>query len=412
MSDTGRDKPLLDDALQAEIDQALQGMSIEDLMDSEDGGDAARKESRRQRGQGRELRTGLVVSVGRDDIILEFGPKLNGVVPAAQFTEEEMPVVGSRIDVLIDRRDEDEGLLICSRPGTVAKAEWESLERGQVVEARVTGTNKGGLELEVCQHRAFMPAGQVDVRHIPELSVFVGETLVCEVTKIEREGKGNIVLSRREVLERELERLREELVKELAVGQTRDGTVMKLMPFGAFVDIGGMDGLVHISDLSYTRVNSPEDVVKVGDQVKVKVLALDLENNRISLGMKQTGEDPFSTAVSQIAPGADVTGRVTKLMDFGCFVELAPGVEGLIHISELASGRIKRCADVVQVDQVVTVRVLDVDAGKRRISLSLQQAAPSQEQVDEEAAKISEESVEMRRLREKFGSRSLKGGLS
>ena len=409
MADMNRDKPLLDKALEEEIEKALAGMSLGDLADpksSEPG-----RKADRGRNKGRELRTGLVVAITSDDVMLEFGPKLNGIVPRNQFPDDELPDVGSSIEVLVDRRDNDEGLLICSRPGSVTKAEWESLQPGQVVEARVTGTNKGGLELEVCNHRAFMPAGQVDIQHVPDLSVFVGETLVCEVTRIERQGKGNIVLSRRDVLAREREKLRKELAESLKEGQTREGTVVRIMDFGAFVDIGGMDGLVHISDLSYQRVKHPEEVVKVGDKVKVKVLKVDMDNNRVSLGIKQTGEDPFSAAVTKIEPGEEISGRVTKLMDFGCFVEIQPGVEGLIHISELASGRVKHCSDVVKVDQVVKVKVLDVDKQSRRISLSLKQTKPSEQEEEARAEKTMEESSAIRRLREKFGDRPLKGGL-
>lgn len=408
MADQKPDNPLLDKSLQSEIEQALAGMSLDDLYDQAEG---RRSQRRGERAQGRQARNGLVVAIGQDDIILEFGPKLNGVVPRQQFSEEDLPQVGSTIEVLVDRHDRDEGLLICSRPGTVAKAEWESLEVGQLVEARVTGTNKGGLELEVCNHRAFMPASQVDIGHIPDLGVFVGETLTCEVTRIEREGKGNIVLSRRDHLEREREKLRKELVENLQEGQIREGTVTKLMPFGAFVDLGGLDGLVHISDLSYERVRKPEDVVSVGQRVQVQVLKVDLDHNRISLGMKQTADDPFTLAVGSIEPGAEVSGRVTKLMEFGAFVEIQPGVEGLVHISELAEGRVRRTSDIVKEDQIVRVKVLDVDPQSRRISLSLRQTTPTVEEQEAEAEKIREESAEMRRLREKFGGKPLKGGL-
>lgn len=408
MAEQKPDKPLLDQSLQSEIEAALADMSLDDLYDAAEGRQPKRRQERQQ---GRQLRTGLVVAVTHDDVVIEFGPKLNGIVPRQQYGEEGLPVVGEKIEVLVDRRDEEENLLICSRPGSVAKAEWESLEPGQVVEARVTGTNKGGLELEVAHHRAFMPASQVDIGHVPDLGVFVGETLICEVTRIEREGKGNIVLSRRDHLEREREKLRQDLVETLEEGQIREGIVTKLMHFGAFVDLGGLDGLVHISDLAYERVRRPEDVVHVGQKVQVQVLKIDLDNNRISLGMKQTGDDPFTQAVGAIEPGAEVSGRVTKLVDFGAFVEIQPGVEGLIHISELAEGRVKRTGDVVKEDQVVRVKVLDVDPQTRRIALSLRQTAPTEQDQEAAAEKIREETAEMRRLREKFGHKPLKGGL-
>jgi ribosomal protein S1 len=400
------DQPLLDKALQDEIASALEGLSLDDLMNQPAAGQGPTRDT-----QGRQLRSGVVVSVGAEDIMLEFGPKLNGIVPRSHFTDEDLPRVGRPLEVLVDRRDPNEGILICSRPGQVAKAEWEYLEVGQTVEARVTGTNKGGLELEVCNHRAFMPASQVDVRHVEDLNVMVGELLVCEVTKIEREGRGNIVLSRRIALEREMERAREQLKDDLKVGQTREGVVTKIMPFGAFVDIGGMDGLVHISDLSYERVRNAEDVVTVGQKVQVLIMDVDFDKNRISLGMKQLQADPFQEAAVAIAAGSELSGRVTKILDFGVFVELQPGVEGLVHISELAPGRVKSCRDVVEQDQVIKVKVLDVDSDKRRISLSVKQVGPSEEQVEQHAKETRKESAEMRRLREKFGNRGLKGGL-
>jgi len=329
---------------------------------------------------GREQRHGRVVSVGPADIFVEFGPRDLGVLPRLQFKEgEELPVVGGDLEVVVDHRDND-GLLICSRPGAVRKADWELLEAGQVVEARVTGVNKGGLDLEVAGHRAFMPAGQVSFDRIPDLSVLIGEKMTCQVTKVERMGRGNIVLSRRDVLAVERKRLAEDLKKTLQEGQVIEGVVRKIMPFGAFVDLGGVDGLVHVTDLTFDRTGFGEKAVakhvKEGEKVKVQVLKLDWENDRISLGIKQIAGDPFATAVNDISEGAEVTGRVVRIAEFGAFVELAPGVDGLVHISEIDHKRIGRVEDALKQDEIIKAKVLKIDKETRRISLSIRALKP------------------------------------
>lgn len=323
---------------------------------------------------GRERRPGTVVSVGPNDVFVEFGPKELGVLPRVQFTDEDLPKVGQTIEVVVEKFEPAESLFICNRPGMVQKAEWELLEPGQVVEGRVIGVNKGGLELEVAHHAAFLPASQVDTRRIEDLSVFVGEKLKCTVVRVDRTGRGQITLSRREIAAEERKAERERLKETLKVGDVREGVVRKIMPFGAFVDIGGIDGLVHVSDLRHERVEKVEDVVKEGDKVTVKILKLDWETKRHSLGMKQLQEDPWAAAIKDVVEGAIVTGRVTKLAEFGCFVEVAAGVEGLVHISELSWKRVDRTSDVVQPNKVVKVKVLKIDPDSHKISLSLKQA--------------------------------------
>lgn len=335
---------------------------------------------------GREHRTGQVVTVGPTDIFVEFGPKELGIVPRLQFKEEELPKAGDQLELVVDKYEASESIFICSRPGSVQKADWELLEPGQVVEARVTGVATGkdakqvGLELEVAGHRAFMPASQVALDRIEDLSVFVGEKMNASVVRVERFGKGNIVLSRRDVLGAERKRLAEETKKKLVEGQSVEGIVRKIMPFGAFVDIGGVDGLIHISDLSYDKIGFGEKAVerhvKEGQRVSVKVLKVDFENNRISLGLKQVQGDPFATAAEKLAEGAEMTGKVTKLLEFGAFVEVSPGVEGLVHISEIDHKRIGKVEDVLKVDEVVRCKVLKIDAGNRRVSLSIKALKP------------------------------------
>ncbi len=364
----------LDATTQAEIEAAMGELADAGAADEQSKSSKIRG-PRVVRG-GREHRTGTVVSVGATDVFVEFGPKELGVVDTTQFKEDK-PEVGSELEVVIQRYEATESLYVCALPGAVTKAAWEMLEQGQVVEARVTGVNKGGLELEIANHRAFMPAGQVDIGRIDDLSVFVGEKMTCEIQKLDRRGAGNIVLSRREVLQRQRATLAEELKGSLKEGDTVEGTVRKIMPFGAFVDIGGIDGLVHANDLTYERIGHGEKAiekfVKQGDKIKAVILKLDWEANRIGLGMKQLQADPFVAASNEVVEGAEITGKITKIMDFGAFVEVAPGIEGLVHISELDWKRVNEVADVVQENEIVNVKVLSVDPSDRKISLSIKQ---------------------------------------
>lgn len=435
------DAPKLSDEMHAEIEAAMKDMEAagaaqprkprhDDVHPASGSGKPAIRGPRVVQA-GREMRPGRVVSVGPTDVFIEFGPKELGVIPRLQWPEDkDLPEKDAVIEVVVNNRDSD-GLLVCSRPGSIQKADWEFLEPGQTIEARVTGVNKGGLDLEVASHRAFMPAGQVALEHIADLSVFVGEKMTCRVTRVDRSGRGNIVLSRRDILSEQRREQAEKLKSQLAEGQVVEGTVRKIMPFGAFVDLGGIDGLVHVSDLTHDRVGHGEKFVqkyiKEGEKVRVQVLKIDWDAKRLSLGLKQIQHDPFAAAASEIKDGAEVTGRVTKLMEFGAFMELAPGVEGLVHISELAWRRVGKVEEVLKQDEVVKAKVLKVDPESRRISLSIKALQPPPEpaaaprsggkgkgrgerdtRTPEQILKVT---PELRRLREKFGAKSLKGGI-
>ncbi|MFK7960100.1 MAG: 30S ribosomal protein S1 [Phycisphaerales bacterium] len=390
----------MEPGLEAEIAAALGDMSVEDMLDYAD---------RPKRTGDRDTREGTVVRIDREDVMVEFGPKSIGLCPLAHF--EERPVTGTRMSFTVERFDKKDGMLVLSRKGAVRKAEWESLEIGQMVEARCTGTNKGGLEMEVANHRAFMPAGHVDIRHIEDLSVFVGEKIPCEVIELDR-SRGRIVLSRRSFVEAERARTRDELMGSLKEGATVQGTIVSVRDFGAFVDLGGADGLVHISDMAWERVKDPKDVVTVGDNVTVKILKVDTSQDppRIGLGMKQCQEDPFEATAATIEVGGDVTGRVTKLTDFGAFVEIAPGTEGLIHISELSHERVNRVSSVVKEGEVVTAKVVSYDAERRRIGLSLKAAKAKELEDTVDRGKDPELRKMMSQLGSKFGG-DLRGGL-
>lgn len=364
---------------------------------------------------GREYRKGTVVSVGPEAVFLEFGPKELGLLERSALAEAELPSVGSEVEVVVDRFDTTESLYFCSLPGKVQKADWELLEKGQIVEARVTGFNKGGLELEVASHRAFMPASQIDVRRIEDMSPYVDQKLVCKVMRVDRSGRGNITLSRRQVLAGERKEKVKELRESLKEGDEIEGEVRKIMPFGAFVDMGGIDGLLHVSDISHDRAIKVEDKIKEGDTVRVKVLKLDWEHDRHSLGLKQLEPNPYEESLKEINEGDVVTGRVTKLMEFGAFVEVADGVEGLVHISELDWKRVNKTSDVVQPNTTVKVKVLKIDPDERKVSLSIKQAKDRPQQAaprgrrrkgegeadTRKAEEILKETPEFRRLRER-----------
>ncbi len=419
----------LDAQTNAEIEAAMSEMVDAGAADGGGHGVKGRIRGPRVVRGGREHRTGKVVSVGVSDVFIEFGPKELGVVDVAQFKEEK-PKVGDDLEVAVERYDSAESLYICALPGAVQKADWEMLEMGQVVEARVTGVNKGGLELEVANHRAFMPASQVDINHIADLSVFVGEKMTCEVQKIDRRGQGNILLSRRDIIAKERAKAAEGLKEKLKVGDTVEGVVRKIMDFGAFVDIGGVDGLVHINDLSHNRVNhSAKGVaehVTEGQKVTVQILKLDWEANRIGLGLKQLQADPFTAAASEVVEGAQMSGKVTKILEFGAFVEVAPGVEGLVHISELEWRRVNDVHEVLTENEVVQVQVLKVDPEDRKISLSIKQLKERPQQSggggrgkggkggrgrdDRDPAEILKETPQLRRMREQAKKNKPKAG--
>lgn len=407
------DRAALDAELMREIEEALGGMSLEDMVV---GNEKALRASAAVKGE-RTLRKGRIFRVHDGEVFIEFDAKRQGVCPLAQFEEEPKP--GEEHEFIDERFDPFEGLWVVSRPGATHKGELDSLSAGMVVEARCVGMNKGGLDMEVSHHKAFMPAGQVDIRHIEDISVFLGEKFPCKIIELRRE-KGRMVLSRKAVILEERARMRDKVLAELEVGQVRTATITSIQSYGAFADIGGVDGLIHIGDMSHTRIKDASEVVKPGQVVQVKVLKVDREAKpvKIGLGLKQTIADPALTAMEEIQAGGTVTGRVTKLTDFGAFVELAPGVEGLIHVSEVAHERIPTPGKVLSVGEVLQVKVLSVDPGRKRISLSRKQlldrpAMPERAggRDGKPAPALREDDPVMRKLRAKFSGRDLKGGL-
>lgn len=384
MSDVPAGRPTggIDEELQREIDEALGGQNVEALMESSSAQAASAAEGSAAEGAPaapgefhHEIRRGRISAVRGEDVFVDLvgaDGKHQGVVPLSQF--ERAPRLGSIMDFVVERIDDAQGLVFLSREGAISRTTWDQLQKGSIVDARVTATNKGGLELEmVGSIRAFMPASQVDLHHVGELEPFIGQKLEAIVAEIDRRGK-KVLLSRRALLQQRRERAKEKLMAELEEGQLRDGTVSNIVDFGAFVDLGGVDGLVHISDLSYTHVGKPADVVQLGQAVKVKVLKIDQEHGRISLGLKQVAPDPWEGIESRFQVGEQIAARVLRTANFGAFAEVEPGVEALLPLSELSWKRIHSAGEAVQPGQVVHAKVISLDASKKRMSLSVKQA--------------------------------------
>jgi ribosomal protein S1 len=313
--------------------------------------------------------TGTVAKIHRDDVFVDLPGMSQGVVPLRQF--ETPPVEGEQLELVVAKFNADEGLYELSRPHqAVEVGNWEDVQEGQIVDVTVTGSNKGGLECQIAGLRGFIPLGQLSIYRIEHPEDYVGQRLSCVVTEANRDRR-NLVLSHRAVMEREREEKREKLMEELAPGQLREGIVRSIKDFGAFVDLDGVDGLIHISQLSWDRVSHPSEVVEVGQKVKVRVEKFDKDTGKISLSYREVGENPWEKAASKYYVGARVNGTVSRLMDFGAFVKLEPGVEGLVHVSEISYSRVWRPSDVLSEGQEVEVKVLSVDAEKQRISLSM-----------------------------------------
>ncbi len=357
------------------VDAALAGVDVDELY-AQDRTPPAAAPTTVATSNGKQVRRGRVTAMNKDDAFVDFGGKSQGICSMLQFEAE--PKVGEEYDFIVQRYDAAEGMLILARKGaTATNVSWDNLEVGQLVEATVTGVNKGGLELDVKGMRAFMPAGQAAIYHVPNLEEFVGQKFQAEVTQFEPSQK-NMVLSRRNVLEREREELKTKLMTELEEGQIRRGTVRSVMDFGAFVDLGGVDGLLHVSEMSFRRGRqNANEFVKVGDVLDVKVTRIDKDTGKLSLSLKQAlGTDPWADAATKYAPGTEVTGRVVKVESFGAFIEVGEGFEGLLPVSEMSYQRIRHPSDVVKEGDTVRLVVLSIDPAQRRVSFSLKQAGP------------------------------------
>ncbi len=326
-----------------------------------------------------------------DNVFMTFKGQFEGVVPLSQF--KTPPADGQLVEVIVKERNEEYGLYELSIPGAaVAIGDWSDLSEGAIVDARVTGSNTGGLEVSVNNIRGFIPASQIEIFRVENFGEYTNKKLTCVVTEINPQKK-KLVLSHRAITERENEAKRAELLKTLEVGQLRDGTVTKLMDFGAFVDLGGVEGLIHISKLSWDRVTHPKEILKEGESVKVKIERIQADTGKISLSHRDTLEQPWEKIDEKYAVSETVNGTVTKIAQFGAFVKLEPGIEGLVHISEIAHHRVVTVKNYLKEGDQVAVKILSIDPDNQKMSLSVKatQTAPVKaektEQVEDEPAR-------------------------
>ncbi len=358
-----------------------------------------------------DLVSGTIVKVERDEVLLDIGYKSEGVIPARELSirrdanPADVVALGDEVEALVLQKEDKDGRLILSKKRAEYERSWSRIEEkfnaGEVVEGEVIEVVKGGLILDIGL-RGFLPASLVDLRRVKDLASFLGDRLEARVIEMDR-NRNNVVLSRRVVLEEGRKHERAAILEKLQKGQILPGTVSSIVDFGAFVDLGGIDGLVHISELSWSHVNHPSEVVKVGDPVEVKVLDVDMSRERISLGLKQTQPDPWQELVKKFPVGSIIEGKVTKLVPFGAFVELGDGVEGLVHISEMAKSHVETPEQVTAVGAPVHIKVKEVDLDRRRISLSMRDAADALGQVIEVApleSSADEEDVEAEAVEE------------
>ena len=326
-----------------------------------------------------EVVHGTVVRVDKDEVLVDIGYKSEGVIPVAELSirrsinPDDEVGVGDEIDALVLTKEDSEGRLILSKKRARFELAWKEIERkaesGEPITGRVIEVVKGGLILDLGV-RGFLPASLVDIRRVQDLDEFLAQELRCKVIELNR-SRNNVVLSRRAVLEDERKEMRQAILDRLSPGDVVDGQISNIVDFGAFVDLDGMDGLIHISELSWGHVNHPSEVLEIGQDVKVKVLDIDRERQRISLGLKQTQSDPWQQVLDGYSLNDVVDGKVTKVVTFGAFVEILPGVEGLVHISELAQHHVENPREVVAQGQTVQVKIIEMDAERRRLSLSL-----------------------------------------
>src|ERR1700739_2916900 len=322
--------------------------------------------------------TGTVVRVDKDEILVDIGYKSEGVIPISELSirrsvnPDEEVTVGEQVDALVLTKEDQDGRLIMSKKRARFEKAWRRIEAaaesGEPVEGTVIEVVKGGLIIDLGV-RGFLPASLVDIRRVPNLDEYMGTKIETKVIELNR-SRNNVVLSRRAVLEEERKEVRQQILDRLQPGLVVEGQISNIVDFGAFVDLDGIDGLIHISELSWSHVNHPSEILSIGDTVKVKVLDIDRDRQRISLGLKQTQEAPWQRIVDTYNVGDELEGKVTKVVTFGAFVEIMDGVEGLVHISELASHHVESPREIVHPGDEIRVKILEIDSERRRLSLS------------------------------------------
>jgi small subunit ribosomal protein S1 len=325
-----------------------------------------------------EVDTGHVVRIDHDEVLVDIGYKSEGVIPANELSirksvdPKDEVHLGEEVDAIVLTKEDQDGRLIMSKKRARFEKAWRRIETaaesGEPVEGTVIEVVKGGLIIDLGV-RGFLPASLVDIRRVPNLDEYMGTKIETKVIELNR-SRNNVVLSRRAVLEEERKEVRQQILDRLQPGLIVEGQISNIVDFGAFVDLDGIDGLIHISELSWSHVNHPSEILTIGDTVKVKVLDIDRDRQRISLGLKQTQEDPWQRIVDTYSVGDELEGKVTKVVTFGAFVEILDGVEGLVHISELAPHHVESPREIVHPGDEIRVKILEIDSERRRLSLS------------------------------------------
>lgn len=397
----------LDREIEAEMAAALQGFDVS--------GTVARAETQ-GRGTQPARKRGRIVGIHGKDVFIEVpGGRSQGVLPIQQF-EDKPPAVGDEVEFDIEGYDASNGLLRLTREGSAqVVTDWSSVQRGMIVEAKVTGVNKNrtGLLVEVNGIKGFMPISQIDMYRVEKPEDYLNQRIKCMVAELDP-AERNLVLSRKALLEQEREKQREQFWATVEEGQVKTGIVRSVKPFGAFVDLGGADGLIPVSELSWSRVGDPSEVVQVGQKVEVKVSRVDYDARKIALSLRQLVRSPWDDFAEQHKAGARLVGKVTRIADFGAFVEVAPGIEGLVHVSELSTQRVRRVRDVLSEGQEVTVQVQSIDPAARRMSLSLKAMRAEAEAADAAAERTEREEdrkAAEERMAQRAANPNLRGGI-
>ena len=360
---------------------------------------------------------GIIQSIHGDDVFVDLGCRLPGMLQLRQFEGIDPPEVGKKINVTVSKVDENEGLITVNLKGGRARpgGNWDAVEKDQIVECMVTGSNKGGLEVKIGSLRGFLPASQVDLQFVESLDTYIGQKLEVKVTEVNPQ-KRNLVVSRRALLIEARKELEKDFWEGLEVDQEFEGRVKTLKDYGAFIDLGGADGFLHIGQIAWTHIKHPNEVLSEGQEISVKVIKIDAEKRKISLTMKAMTPNPWDSAANRYTPETVITGTVSRVTDFGAFIELEPGIEGLVHISELDYKRVRKVTDVVRVGQEVSAKVLEFDQNRKRVSLSLKQLKEDpriaeEAAAEEELAKINANRIPKEKLKGGIGKPAAGGGL-
>lgn len=356
-----------------------------------------------------DILKGKVVKIDKDEVLIDIGYKSEGVIPLNELSvrnnvrPEDVVEVGQIIEIMVLQKEDQDGRLLLSKKRAEIERSFDKIEKiyesGETIEGEIIECVKGGLIVDIGL-RGFLPASLVDVKKTRELSSYIGESVVCKVVEVNR-SRNNVVLSRKAIIEEERKEQKREVLGSIEVGQIRKGIITSIADFGAFVDIDGVDGLIHISELSWNHIKHPSEVVKVNQEVNVEILDIDYEKQRLSLGLKQTQKDPWIEKIKKYKKGDVVKGKVTRIVKFGLFAQIEEGLEGLVHISELSEEPVRRPSDVAKIGDEVLIRIIDIDYDRRRMAFSIKQvASPLTEESDKESEKSD--------LRDKEHKKSLK----